>query len=120
MSKTILVVDDSASVRQVVSMTLKSAGHRVVEACDGEDALNKLAGARFNLVVSDVNMPKLDGIRFVEAMKQRAEHRFTPVLMLTTESSADKKAEGRAVGVKAWLVKPFKPDVLLSAVSKLA
>ncbi|ODC03279.1 two-component system response regulator [Terasakiispira papahanaumokuakeensis] len=120
MAKQILVVDDSASVRQVVSMTLKNAGHQVVEAVDGRDALNKLDSHRFNLVISDVNMPNMDGISFIKEMKKKSDYRFTPVLMLTTESEASKKAEGKAAGAKAWLVKPFKPDVLLSAVSKLA
>lgn len=120
MAKQILVVDDSASVRQVVSMTLKNAGHQVVEAVDGRDALKKLDAHRFNLVISDVNMPNMDGISFIKEMKKKSDYRFTPVLMLTTESEESKKAEGKAAGAKAWLVKPFKPDVLLSAVSKLA
>lgn len=120
MAKSILVVDDSASVRQVVGMALRGAGHEVVEAIDGQDALTKLDGRKFHLVVSDVNMPNMDGISFVKAMKQRADYRFTPVLMLTTESEESKKAEGKAAGAKAWLVKPFKPDVLLAAVTKLA
>lgn len=119
MSKTILVVDDSASVRQVVSMALRGAGHQVVEAVDGRDALNKLSGQKIHLVISDVNMPNMDGITFVKEMKSKPEYKFTPVLMLTTESEESKKAEGKAAGAKAWLVKPFKPDVLLSAVTKL-
>ena len=120
MSKTILVVDDSASVRQVVSIALRSAGHEVVEAVDGRDALSKLDGRKIQLVVSDVNMPNMNGIEFVKAMKDKPAYKFTPVLMLTTESGDAMKAEGKAAGVKAWLVKPFKPDVLLSAVTKLA
>lgn len=120
MSKSILVVDDSASVRQVVGMALRGAGHEVVEAVDGRDALTKLNGRKFHLVVSDVNMPNMDGIALVKALKQKTEYRFTPVLMLTTESEESKKAEGKAAGAKAWLVKPFKPDVLLAAVTKLA
>ncbi|WP_404416166.1 response regulator [Marinospirillum sp.] len=120
MSKTLLVVDDSASVRQVVGMALRGAGHEVVEAVDGKDALSKLDGRKIHLVISDVNMPNMDGISFVKAMKTKPEYKFTPVLMLTTESEEGKKAEGKAAGAKAWLVKPFKPDVLLSAVSKLA
>lgn len=120
MSKTILVVDDSASVRQVVSMALRGAGHEVVTASDGQDALSKLDGRRYHLVVSDVNMPVMDGITLIKEIKKRADYRFTPILMLTTESEESKKAEGKAAGAKAWLVKPFKPDVLLAAVSKLA
>ena len=120
MSKMIMIVDDSASVRQVVGMTLRGAGHQVIEAVDGLDALAKSEGQRLNLVVCDVNMPRMDGIGFVRAFRQRPESRFTPVLMLTTESGGAMKEAGKAAGAKAWLVKPFKPDVLLSAVAKLA
>ncbi|MDV3504206.1 response regulator [Marinobacter sp. M-5] len=120
MSKNILVVDDSASIRQVVGMALKDAGHQVVTAENGADALGKLNGQRFHLIVSDVNMPVMDGITFVKEVKKRADHKFTPILMLTTESEESKKMEGKAAGAKAWLVKPFKPELLLAAVSKLA
>ncbi|MGM8226740.1 response regulator [Cellvibrio sp. ARAG 10.3] len=119
MSKTILVVDDSASIRQVVSMTLKSAGYSVIEAVDGKDALTKLDGQKVNLVISDVNMPNMDGISFVKEMKQKANYKFTPVIMLTTEGSDEKKKEGQAAGAKAWVVKPFKPEQMLQAVSML-
>ncbi|MFM2482520.1 response regulator [Celerinatantimonas sp. YJH-8] len=119
MSKSILVIDDSASVRQVVGMALRGAGHEVCEAVDGQDALKKLDGRKFHLIVCDVNMPNMDGISFLKAIKQKPTYKFTPILMLTTESGADKKAEGKAAGAKAWLVKPFKPDVLLNAVTKL-
>lgn len=121
MNKTILVVDDSASVRQVVSLALKNAGHTVIEAIDGIDALEKLEdNKKVHLIVSDVNMPNMDGLSFVKAVKAKAEYRFTPVLMLTTESGEEKKSQGKAIGVKAWLVKPFKPELLISAVTKLA
>ncbi|PYE35176.1 two-component system chemotaxis response regulator CheY [Idiomarina fontislapidosi] len=120
MSKSILVVDDSPSVRQVVGLSLKNAGYQVVEAEDGMKALEALDGRRFHLIISDVNMPIMDGLSFVKQLKQKDAYRFTPVLMLTTESGDDMKQAGKAAGVKAWLVKPFKPDVLLSAVSKLA
>jgi two-component system chemotaxis response regulator CheY len=119
MPKTILVVDDSTSFRQVVAMSLQGAGYEVVEACDGRDALAKLDGRKFHLIVSDVNMPNLDGIGFVKAAKEIPAYKFTPVVMLTTVSGDDKKAEGRAAGVRAWVVKPFQPPVLLDAVSKL-
>ncbi|NQD36145.1 response regulator [Permianibacter sp. IMCC34836] len=119
MSKTILVVDDSSSFRQVVSMALKGAGYDVVEAGDGKDALGKLDGRKINLIVSDVNMPVMDGISFVTAAKQLAAYKFTPVIMLTTESGDDMKAKGKAAGVKAWVVKPFQPPILLDAVAKL-
>jgi two-component system chemotaxis response regulator CheY len=119
MAKTILIVDDSTSFRQVVSIALKGAGYDVVEGCDGKDALTKLDGRKINLIVSDVNMPNMDGISFVKAAKQLPAYKFTPVIMLTTEAGEDKKAEGKAAGVRAWVVKPFQPPVLLDAVSKL-
>lgn len=119
MGKSILIVDDSASFRQVVGMALKGAGYDVVEACDGRDALAKLDGRKYHLIVSDVNMPNLDGIGFVKEAKQLPDYKFTPVIMLTTVAGDDKKAEGKAVGVRAWIVKPFQPPVLLDAVAKL-
>jgi len=119
MSKTIMVVDDSVSLRQVVGIALRGAGYSVIEGSDGADALKKLDGQKVNLIISDVNMPNMDGISFVSAVKQMPAYRFTPVIMLTTESEETRKAQGRAAGAKAWVVKPFKPDVLLSAVQKL-
>ena len=119
MAKTILIVDDSQSMRQLVKMTLIGAGHQVLEACDGRDALSKLTGQKINLIISDVNMPNLDGIGLVKAVKARNEYRFTPIIMLTTESEQSKKAEGQAAGARAWIVKPFQPQNLLAAVEKL-
>lgn len=119
MAKTIMIVDDSASFRQVVAIALKGAGYEVLEGCDGKDALSKLTGQKIHLIISDVNMPNMDGISFLAAVKQNAAYKFTPVIMLTTESQEDKKRQGQAGGAKAWLVKPFKPDLLLSAVQKL-
>ena len=119
MSKTILIVDDSASIRQVVSITLKGAGYDVIEGCDGKDALSKLDGRKIHLIVSDVNMPNMDGITFVKEVKKLANYKFTPIIMLTTESQESKKAEGQAAGAKAWVVKPFQPAQMLAAVSKL-
>lgn len=119
MAKTILVVDDSASLRQVVGIALKGAGYDVVEGVDGKDALTKLDGRKVNLIISDVNMPNMDGIAFVKAVKQHPNYKFTPIIMLTTESQEAKKAEGQAAGAKAWVVKPFKPEQMLAAVSKL-
>ncbi len=119
MTKTILVVDDSASLRQVVGIALKGAGYEVCEGRDGNDALSKLDGRKVHLIISDVNMPNMDGISFVKAVKQLPNYRFTPVIMLTTESNDDKKREGQAAGAKAWVVKPFKPEQLLGAVQKL-
>lgn len=100
-------------------MTLTGAGHQVIEACDGRDALTKLTGQKINLIISDVNMPNLDGIGLVKAVKARNEYRFTPIIMLTTESEQSKKAEGQAAGARAWIVKPFLPQNLLAAVEKL-
>ena len=119
MAKTILVVDDSASLRQVVSIALKGAGYDVIEGCDGKDALAKLGGQKIHLVISDVNMPNMDGITFVKEFKRLPEYKFTPVIMLTTESQEGKKQEGQAAGAKAWVVKPFQPAQMLAAVSKL-
>jgi two-component system, chemotaxis family, chemotaxis protein CheY len=119
MSKTIMIVDDSASMRQVVGIALKGAGYAVLEGRDGKDALSKLTGQKVNLIISDVNMPNMDGISFVKAVKQLPAYRFTPIIMLTTESEESKKREGQAAGAKAWVVKPFKPEQLLGAVQKL-
>lgn len=119
MAKTVMVVDDSGSVRQVVSIALKSAGYDVIEACDGKDALTKLNGQKIHLMISDVNMPNMDGITFVKEVKKLANYKFTPIIMLTTESQEAKKLEGQAAGAKAWVVKPFQPAQMLAAVSKL-
>ncbi len=119
MSKNILVVDDSASVRQVVGIALRGAGYQVIEACDGQDALNKLTGQKVHLIISDVNMPNMDGITFLKHVKQLPTYKFTPVIMLTTESQEAKKKEGQLAGAKAWVVKPFQPVQLLGAVEKL-
>ena len=119
MAKNIMIVDDSASLRQVVSIALKSAGYDVVEACDGKDALNKLDGRKLHLIISDVNMPNMDGLTFVKAAKQLPAYKFTPIIMLTTEASDAKKAEGQAAGAKAWVIKPFQPAQMLGAVAKL-
>jgi two-component system, chemotaxis family, chemotaxis protein CheY len=119
MDKSIMIVDDSASLRQVVSIALKGAGYDVTEACDGKDALAKLKGQKMHLIISDVNMPNMDGISFVKAAKQIPEYKFTPIIMLTTEAGEGKKLEGQAAGAKAWVVKPFQPAQMLTAVSKL-
>jgi two-component system chemotaxis response regulator CheY len=119
MAKTIMIVDDSLSIRQVVGIALKQAGYDVIEGTDGSDALAKLHGQKINLVISDVNMPNMDGISFVRELKQRPAYKFTPVIMLTTESQEEKKLQGQAAGAKAWMVKPFKPEQLLNAVQKL-
>lgn len=119
MTKTIMIVDDSASLRQVVAIALKGAGYAVIEACDGQDALNKLNGVKIHLIICDVNMPNLDGISFVKQMKTLPNYKFTPVIMLTTEGSEEKKQAGQMAGARAWVVKPFRPEQILNAVSKL-
>lgn len=119
MPKTILVVDDSASVRQVVGIALRGAGYEVIEGVDGADALKKLDGRKVHLIISDVNMPNMDGITFVRETKKLPDYKFTPIIMLTTESEESKKREGQAAGAKAWVVKPFQPAQMLAAVAKL-
>jgi len=119
MAKTIMIVDDSASMRQVVGITLKGAGYEVLEGIDGIDALAKLKGQKVHLIISDVNMPNMDGISFVKAVKLMPSYKFTPVIMLTTESEENKKTQGQAAGAKAWVVKPFQPAQLLMAVQRL-
>jgi two-component system, chemotaxis family, chemotaxis protein CheY len=119
MAKTIMIIDDSMSLRQVVGIALAGAGYEVIEACDGKDALGKLDGGKIHLMICDVNMPNMDGISFLKALREIANYRFTPVIMLTTEAGEDKKKEGQAAGARAWVVKPFKPEQLLLAVSKL-
>ena len=119
MAKRILIVDDSTSVRTVAGIALREAGYEVIEASNGQEGLARLNGERIHLIISDVNMPVLDGIGFLKEVKKHPSYKFTPVIMLTTESGEDKKQEGRAAGAKAWIVKPFQPNVMLDAVSKL-
>jgi two-component system chemotaxis response regulator CheY len=119
MAKTIMVVDDSASMRQVLGIALQGAGYDVLQSIDGVDALAKLKGQKVNLIISDVNMPNMDGISFLKAVKQLPAYKFTPVIMLTTVSSEDSKAEGRAAGARAWVCKPFQPQQLVDAVQRL-
>jgi two-component system, chemotaxis family, chemotaxis protein CheY len=116
----ILAVDDSASMRQMVSFTLKGAGHDVCEACDGADALKKAQSrSDFDLVISDINMPNMDGISLVKHLRAISSCKFIPILMLTTESSSDKKSAGKAAGATGWIVKPFNPDQLLATIAKV-
>ncbi len=119
MKKLIMIVDDSASLRQVVKMTLEKMGYEVMEAKDGKDALDKAKGKKINLIITDLNMPVMDGITFIKELKKLPEHKFTPVMMLTTESQQSKMMEGKAAGAKAWLVKPFKPEQITAAIEKL-
>src|SRR5581483_12416192 len=119
MAKRILIVDDSTSVRTVCGIALREAGYEVIEASNGQEGLTRLTGERIHLIISDVNMPVLDGIGFLKEVKRHPSYKFTPVIMLTTESGEDKKQEGRAAGAKAWITKPFQPQLLVDAVSKL-
>jgi two-component system chemotaxis response regulator CheY len=119
MAVKILAVDDSASMRQMVSFTLKGAGYEVEEAADGQQALSKAKTGKFNLVISDVNMPVMDGITLIKELRALADYKFTPILMLTTESTSDKKQEGKSAGATGWIVKPFNPDQLLATVKKV-
>ena len=119
MEKKILIVDDSDSFREVVGTALKRGGYDVITAADGVDALSKLDGGKIHLIISDVNMPRMDGISFVKEVKKMPNYKFTPICMLTTESDQSRMAEGKAAGAKAWMVKPFQPPQLLDVVSKL-
>ncbi|MBI5971213.1 MAG: response regulator [Deltaproteobacteria bacterium] len=119
MKKTIMVVDDSAVMRQAVAFTLRNAGYDILEAVDGADALNKLSGQKVNLIVCDLNMPRMDGIGLLTAVRAMPEFRFIPVIMLTTESQEVKMTAGKLAGAKAWMIKPFKPERIVETVSKL-
>lgn len=119
MSKTVLIVDDSASLRQVVSLSLKGAGYQVIEACDGRDALGKLGGQKVHLIISDVNMPNMDGITLVAQLRALPSYRLVPLLLLTTESSPERKAQGKQAGATGWMVKPFNPDQLLATLARV-
>lgn len=120
MAKTILIVDDSSSLRGLVKLALTRAGYAVLEAGDGRQALAQVEKAgKINLIVSDVNMPVMDGISFLQELKKSARHKFTPVIMLTTEDEAVKMQQAKAAGARAWLLKPFNPPELLDAVSRV-
>ena len=116
MSNTVMVIDDSASFRTVVTLALKRVGYTVIEAGDGRDAVRKLDAQPIDLIVCDVNMPEMDGISFVQHVRGTVKHRQTPVIMLTTETTEAKKQAGRAVGANAWITKPFQPSKLVELV----
>ncbi len=118
MTKTIMTVDDSASVRQMVSFTLKKEGFNVIEAQDGKDALSKLNGP-VDMIITDLNMPNMDGISLIKQVRANAAYKFIPIVMLTTESQAGKKQEGKSAGATGWIVKPFKPEQLMAVVRKV-
>lgn len=119
MAKNIMTADDSASVRQMVSFTLKDAGYDVTEAVDGKDALNKLNGSNINMLITDLNMPNMDGIQLIREVRGQQQYRFMPIIMLTTESQDSKKQEGKSAGATGWIVKPFKPEQLVAVVKKV-
>ncbi|MBF0624195.1 MAG: response regulator [Magnetococcales bacterium] len=119
MAKTIMTVDDSSSVRQMVGLTLKGAGYNVVEGVDGQDALNKLKANPVDMVITDLNMPNMDGITLIRELRALPAFKFTPIVMLTTESQANRKADGKSAGATGWIVKPFKPAQLLGVIKKV-
>jgi two-component system, chemotaxis family, chemotaxis protein CheY len=119
MAKIIMTADDSASVRQMVSFTLKQGGYEVVEAVDGKDALQKLSGCRVDMLITDLNMPNLDGIGLIKGARAIPACKFIPIIMLTTESQDSRKQEGKAAGATGWIVKPFKPEQLMAVVKKV-
>jgi two-component system chemotaxis response regulator CheY len=119
MTRIALIVDDSTSVRQMVAYTLRQAGFAILEGCNGEDALEKLGEQRVSLVITDLNMPVMDGIEFIRRLRAQPNGRYTPVLMLTTENHLEKKQQGRSAGATGWIVKPFHPEKLLEVVAKV-
>lgn len=119
MSKNILVVDDSVSIRQMIEMTLKSANYAVTTAVDGQDALTKCQASRFDFVLTDQNMPRMDGLTLIKSLRALAGFQSTPIVMLTTEASDDMKAKGRAAGATGWMVKPFDPTKLLEVMKRV-
>ncbi len=119
MAKMIMTVDDSSSIRQMVGFTLNEAGYDVMEAVDGKDALNKLNGNPVNMLITDLNMPNMDGINLIKNVRSNPATKFVPIIMLTTESQAAKKTEGKAAGATGWIVKPFRQEQLLAVVKKV-
>lgn len=115
----ILTADDSLSIRQMVSHTLKDAGYEVDTANDGADALHKAKQQRYDVIISDVNMPNVDGLELVRQLRANPQYKFTPILMLTTEASSDKKTAGKQAGATGWIVKPFNPDTLLKTLGRV-
>lgn len=118
MSKLALIVDDSASMRQLVGFAMQEAGFEVIEAVNGKDALAKADGKKLDVAITDLNMPEMDGIELIKQLRAKAESKFTPIVMLTTESQEAKKQEGKSAGASGWIVKPFKPEQLLDVVKK--
>ncbi len=119
MTKTIMVVDDSPSVRQMMAFTLENAGYEVVEAEDGKDALDKLSGLQVNMIVTDLNMPNVNGIELIRSVRSKSEHKYIPILVLTTESHDSRKQESREAGATGWITKPFNPEQLIGVIKKV-
>src|ERR1700691_1125733 len=119
MAKKILEVDDSPTIRQLVKMTLSRAGYEVTEAEDGAKGLQKASAEAFDMVLSDINMPQMTGIEMLRSLRKLDQYKFTPIVLVTTESQPEKKAEGKAAGATGWIVKPFEPDQLLAVVTKV-
>ena len=119
MNQTIMVVDDSTSVRKMVAFTLENAGYAVVEAENGRDALEKLDGSKVHMFIVDLNMPHVNGFELTRSVRAMSEYKYTPIVMLTTESLDTKKQEGKAAGATGWITKPFKPDQLIGVVKKV-
>jgi len=117
--KTIMTVDDSATLRQMVDFVLKGAGFTVLEASDGVDALSKLGGQPPDLILTDVNMPRMNGLELVRQLRAKPDYKFVPIVLLTTESNPEKKQEGKAAGATGWIVKPFEAEQLLAVVKKV-
>ena len=120
MSKTVLIVDDSASMRQLVTFTLKNAGFNVIDAIDGQDGLDKFSRIKIDLVITDLNMPVMDGIEMIRQIRSSGSQNFVPIVLLTTESQEKKKVEGKQAGATGWIVKPFKPEQLVAVAKKIA
>jgi two-component system chemotaxis response regulator CheY len=119
MSKTILSVDDSASIRQLITFTLSKEGYAVMEAVDGKDALDKVKASPVDMVITDLNMPNMDGLELIRSLRGNPAFKFTPIVMLTTESAMNKKDAGKEAGATGWIVKPFKPEQLIAVVKRL-
>ena len=117
--KRIMSIDDSPSLRQMVALTLESAGYEVIEASDGRDALSKLSGREYHLFLTDLNMPGMDGIELTRKLRSMPEYKFVPIVLLTTESQQEKKMQGKAAGATGWIVKPFQPRDLLATVKRV-
>lgn len=119
MTQRVMTVDDSASVRQLVGFTLRQVGYEVMEASDGKDAITRLAGQAVNMVITDLNMPNMDGIELIKWLRSQSLYKFIPIVLLTTESQNEKRQRAKAAGATGWIVKPFKQEQLVAVVKKV-